>query len=146
MVPSRLLLGAIVRTAERFLVDEHRKRSARKRGGGWTRIPMEIASGELESLDAVDSIDIPELLTAMKRFRKLHPVEAEVAEHRYFLSMTIAQTAASLDRSPRWVDQKWHFARAWLRRELGIKSDARTQVKAQPRTEPRTEPQIEPKA
>ena len=103
---------------------------------------MEIASGELESLDAVDSIDIPELLTAMKRFRKLHPVEAEVAEHRYFLSMTIAQTAASLDRSPRWVDQKWHFARAWLRRELGIKSEVQTQAQAQ--TQPQT--QIEPKA
>ena len=138
--------GAIVRTAERFLVDEHRKRSARKRGGGWTRIPMEIASGELESLDAVDSIDIPELLTAMKRFRKLHPVEAEVAEHRYFLSMTIAQTAASLDRSPRWVDQKWHFARAWLRRELGIKSDAQTQAQTQPQPQTQTETQIEPKA
>ncbi|MAC19297.1 MAG: hypothetical protein CMJ23_06375 [Phycisphaerae bacterium] len=116
--------GAIVRTAERFLVDEHRKRSARKRGGDWKRIPMEIAAGELETLDAVDSLAIPELLAAMKRFRQQHPVEAEVAEHRYFLSMTIAQTAASLGRSPRWVDQKWHFARTWLRRELDIRSEA----------------------
>ena len=112
--------GAIVRTAEQFLVDEHRRRSARKRGGGWSKIPMELASGELADLESVDSVDIPDLLEALGRLREAHPEEAQVAEHRYLLSMTVAQTAAALGRSPRWVNQKWHLARCWLRRELEI--------------------------
>ena len=112
--------GAIVRTAEQFLVDEHRRRSARKRGGGWSKVPMELAAGELADLESVESVDIPDLLEALRKLREAHPEEAQVAEHRYLLSMTVAQTAAALDRSPRWVNQKWHLARCWLRRELEI--------------------------
>ena len=112
--------GAIVRTAEQFLVDEHRRRSARKRGGGWSKVPMELAAGELADLQSVESVDIPDLLEALRKLREAHPEEAQVAEHRYLLSMTVAQTAAALDRSPRWVNQKWHLARCWLRRELEI--------------------------
>ena len=112
--------GAIVRTAEQFLVDEHRRRSARKRGGGWSKVPMELAAGELADLESVESVDIPDLLDALRKLREAHPEEAQVAEHRYLLSMTVAQTAAALGRSPRWVNQKWHLARCWLRRELEI--------------------------
>lgn len=119
--------GAVVRTAEQFLVDEHRRRTALKRGGGWSRLPMEIAAGELADLEMVDSIDVPDLLAALERLRDAHPPEAQVAEHRYLLSMTVEQTAAALGRSPRWVNQKWHLGRCWLRRELGIESRSPTE-------------------
>ena len=118
--------GAVVRTAEQFLVDEHRRRTALKRGGNWSRIPMELAAGELADLEMVDSVDIPDLLEALARLREAHPQEAQVAEHRYLLSMTVEQTAAALGRSPRWVNQKWHLGRCWLRRELGVVSSPTT--------------------
>ena len=43
---------------------------------------------------------------------------AEVVKVRYFLGLSIDETAATMDVSPRTVDNKWRAARAWLYREL----------------------------
>ena len=106
---------ALSATAMRhILVDQARSRRARKRGGGWRRVPLEDAltadGGRFDEL-----VEINDALTRLERFdRRL----GQVVECRYFGGLTVAETAAALDLAPRTVDRAWRKARAWLSREL----------------------------
>jgi len=45
-------------------------------------------------------------------------VLAQIVELRVYGGLTIAECAATLDLSPRSLDRKWAFARAWLQSRL----------------------------
>ena len=47
------------------------------------------------------------------------PKHAEVVLYRYFLGLSIRETAELLDVATGTVDNRWAFAKAWLRREIG---------------------------
>lgn len=113
---------AIAQTVKCYLIDEHRRANAQKRGGGWKRIQLEIAIGELEDASRFADMDIPALHDAMARMRNECPLTLMVVEHRYLLGKTVKQTAACLGVSPRTVDSHWQLGRAWLRRELSRSS------------------------
>ena len=44
---------------------------------------------------------------------------AEVVMLRYFSGLSVEETAAALESSPRTVKREWSVARAWLSRKLG---------------------------
>jgi RNA polymerase sigma factor (sigma-70 family) len=75
---------------------------------------------------AEDSITVPavkddEILAIneiLDRFAKIEPRKAEVVKLRYFVGMTIEETAETLGISPPTAKRDWIFARAWLFREL----------------------------
>jgi hypothetical protein len=46
------------------------------------------------------------------------PETAEVVRLRYFVGMTIPETAAALEIAPRTVNRHWTFARAWLKKTV----------------------------
>jgi DNA-directed RNA polymerase specialized sigma24 family protein len=46
------------------------------------------------------------------------PRKAKVVELRFFGGLSVEETAAALDVSPRTVQTDWAFARAWLYRTL----------------------------
>lgn len=50
---------------------------------------------------------------ALDRFTKIDPVKAELVRLRYFVGLTIEETA-----SVATAKRKWAFARAWLAREM----------------------------
>lgn len=110
--------GAIHRTVERYLVDEHRRATARKRGGGWKRLPLEVAVGELANYDRVVDGDIPALFAALRHLEDTAPLTAAVVRHRYLIGMTVRQTATCLGIAPRTVDNHWKFGRTRLRQHL----------------------------
>jgi RNA polymerase sigma factor (sigma-70 family) len=45
---------------------------------------------------------------------------ARVVECRYFAGLSVEETAAALDLSPRTVKRAWQLGRAWLRKEMGV--------------------------
>lgn len=55
---------------------------------------------------------------ALDRLEAADPRKAEVVMLRYFAGLSVDETAAALEISPRTVDAEWRYARAWLRREL----------------------------
>lgn len=110
--------GAIALAMERFLIEQARAAKALKRGGGWRRIPLEVAVGELNDLAIAREADIEALRSALARLERLDPVAAEVARHRYLVGLTVQQTAMCLSLSPRTVDNKWKIARTRLRQYL----------------------------
>jgi DNA-directed RNA polymerase specialized sigma24 family protein len=48
----------------------------------------------------------------------MHPRKAEVVKLRYFIGLTIQETAETLGVSPATVKLDWSFSRAWLHLEI----------------------------
>ena len=105
---------AIAQAMRRILVDNARRKQARRHGGGLHRT-------ELDTLSAVvgppeeDLLEVDEVLDAL---RTRYPRQAEVAELRYFGGLTCEETANLLKVSEPTVKRDWQFARAWLKREI----------------------------
>ena len=97
-----------------ILVDEARRRTAMKRGGGITPVsdplPPTIPFDDLEQILAVDD--------ALTRLQAIDPQQCRVVELRFFAGMTVEETAEALQLSPRTVKREWRMAKAWLRGEL----------------------------
>ena len=57
---------------------------------------------------------------ALTRLAERDPVKARLVELRYFAGLTGNQAAKVLGISSSSADRAWVYARAWLRRELGV--------------------------
>jgi RNA polymerase sigma factor (TIGR02999 family) len=107
-------LGAASRVIRRVLVEHARSRNRLKRGGGQqlVTLPREIAGDE-----GID-LDLLALDRALQRLGEEDPEEKEVVELRFFGGMSVPEIARVLGVSPRTVERRWSYARAWLFREL----------------------------
>jgi RNA polymerase sigma factor (sigma-70 family) len=61
---------------------------------------------------------LPALDEALDRLEALDPEQASLVELRYFVGLTVEETATALGLSPATVKRRWALARAWLFREL----------------------------
>lgn len=108
--------GAAARAMRDILVDQARRKSAAKRGGGAPR----AAHDAIEDLPAVGQPheDLPNLDLALRKLEQELPRKAEIVMLRYFAGLTIEQVAVVLGVTERTVNRDWLFAKAWLQREL----------------------------
>jgi RNA polymerase sigma factor (TIGR02999 family) len=108
--------AAAAEAMRRILVESARRKARRKHGGGWQRreLPSDIVA-ESQSADDLLAID-----SALAKLAQYDPVKARLVELRFFAGMTGEQAALALSISPSTADRYWVYARAWLRRELGI--------------------------
>lgn len=97
------------------VVDYARAQQAAKRGGGAYVLSLGAAEGVAATDDAVDVVALNE---ALDRLAEQDPRKARVVELRYFVGLSIEETAQALDSSPATIKREWTAARAWLRREL----------------------------
>lgn len=97
-----------------YLVDDARKRGRIKRGGGQ---PAAEISETVAGFDH-DPAEILAVDEALQKLRQRDPQKAKIVELRFFTGLTVDETADVLGISARQVDKEWHFARAWLHREL----------------------------
>lgn len=108
--------GAAALAMRRILVERARARRRLKRGGGVDREDAELdafAAG-LEHADE----EVLALEDALERLSRTDPKKSEVVHLRYFLGLSIEETADALAISPTTVKAHWTFARAWLKREI----------------------------
>ncbi|MCP4589830.1 MAG: sigma-70 family RNA polymerase sigma factor [bacterium] len=119
----RHFFAAAAQAMRHLRIDDVRKRNSQKRGGGRRPVSLEevaeVAGGVARSQALGD--DLVELLAldeALTKLEQRDPRRAQVAMLRYFAGLSIDETAEALGLSPRAVDNDWHFARAWLHREL----------------------------
>jgi RNA polymerase sigma factor (sigma-70 family) len=119
------------------LVDEARRRGARKRGGSGEAIL--VALGDLPdeqpvsgntlgapSLTAAVShgassaetiacgTQLLELDTTLAELSRLNERQALIVEHRFFGGLSVAETASELGVSESSVERDWRVAKAWL--------------------------------
>ena len=111
--------GFAAQAMRMILVDFARHQKRVKRGGG--EIPM-ILGPELDEIADDESqpsqIEILALNQALDRLENRDPRMASVVKLRYFVGMTVQETAAALELSTATVKREWQFARLWLFREL----------------------------
>jgi RNA polymerase sigma factor (TIGR02999 family) len=110
------VLAMAARTMRRVLIDYADRRYTQKRGGG--------AAAALENVDAAlvglheNTEQLRALDEALVRLAELNPRQSQVVEYRFFVGLSIEETAEALGTSPATVKRDWLAARAWLNREL----------------------------
>ena len=108
------LLALAARLMRQILVDQARRRNARKRGG-----EMRIAGlDEQAARTEPPAIDVLALNEALTNLAALDPRLARVVEVKFFAGLTIAETAAALDVSTATAERDWSVARTWLYQRL----------------------------
>jgi RNA polymerase sigma factor (TIGR02999 family) len=105
---------AAAEAMRRILVENARRKSRQKRGGGWQR--------QAVALDAIAGPDRDEEVLAIDealgKLETSNRPAAELVKLRYFAGYTIPEVAEKLGISPRKADQLWVYARAWLLAEI----------------------------
>jgi len=106
--------ASAARAMEQILVEDARKRLAKKRGAGKQPFQLEFDPFGRDS-DPEEILDVHDVL---RRFEIVDGRRAAVVRYRFFAGMTGQETAEIMGISARSVDSDWQFARAWLHREL----------------------------
>jgi RNA polymerase sigma factor (TIGR02999 family) len=112
---QRHFFGAAAQAMRQILVDQARRRGARKRGGDERRI--ELAEGLAYIEPPAD--DVLALDEAIQALQADEPLLAEIVMLRYYSGLSVEETAAVLGQSGSTVKRDWRRARAWLSRRLG---------------------------
>jgi RNA polymerase sigma factor (TIGR02999 family) len=102
------------RAMRSVLVDYARRKQAAKRSGD--RAPAAI--DEIEDLPLVREHEVLGVHEALDRLAAFDPRQGQIVELRYFVGLSIPETAEVLGLSPATVKRDWVSARAWLLREL----------------------------
>ena len=107
--------AAAAQAMRRILVENARRKRAKKRGDGLARQPLDgvVAPGPDEELLALDE--------ALQKLAESDPVKARLVELRYFAGLTGEQAAKVLGISTATADRHWAYARAWLRTEVRVR-------------------------
>jgi RNA polymerase sigma factor (TIGR02999 family) len=111
----RHFFGAAARAMRDILVDQARRKGARKHGGGARRVELNEGLAVIEP-PADDLLAVDDAIQALQAEK---PHLAEIASLRYFAGLSADETAAILGISASTLAREWRFARAWLSRRLG---------------------------
>ncbi|NND71857.1 MAG: sigma-70 family RNA polymerase sigma factor [Rhodothermales bacterium] len=96
------------------VVDYARRQNAAKRGSG-------VKVLDIDALPVISPERTDEILAldeALDRLAELDARQGEVVQLRYFVGLTIAETADVLGLSSATIKREWVSARAWLHREM----------------------------
>jgi RNA polymerase sigma factor (TIGR02999 family) len=100
------------RAMRQVLVDEARRRSARKRGGAGEAILVALGDS-VEEMASCDE-EVIALDEALAELARLNPRQAQMVECRFFAGLNVAETAELLGVSESAIERDWRAAKAWL--------------------------------
>jgi RNA polymerase sigma factor (TIGR02999 family) len=106
--------AAAAEAMRRILVENARRKSRLKRGGGMARQPLE----EAELLTPQPSEDVLALDEALTELASTDRAAADLVQLRYFGGLSMPEVAQTLGISLRTVERLWTFARVWLRERI----------------------------
>lgn len=105
---------AAARAMRDILVEEARRKTAAKRGGGARAVPYDDEAWGFESPpESVLALD-----AAMQRLEREDPDGHRMVLLRTYVGLTIDEIASLIGASTRTAERKWRFLRAWLAREV----------------------------
>jgi RNA polymerase sigma factor (TIGR02999 family) len=106
--------AAAAEAMRRILVENFRRKSSLKRGGGLSR--QEMPASELAAPALSD--DLLALDEALTQLARTDALAAQLVKLRYFAGLTSQQAAEVVGMSARTADRTWTYARAWLLKKL----------------------------
>jgi RNA polymerase sigma factor (TIGR02999 family) len=105
---------AAARAMRDILVEEARRKSAGKRGGGAKPVTFDEDAWGFESPPA----DVLALDAALARLEHQDPDGHALVLLRFYAGLGLEEIASLLGASTRTAERKWRFLRAWLAREM----------------------------
>lgn len=102
-------------TMRRVLIDRARQKKAAKRGGANQRVDLELHDWVSNSTPS-ETIALDDALTALE---EANGEKANVVKLRYFVGLSVEETATAMGISTATVKRHWAYSKAWLRREMG---------------------------
>jgi RNA polymerase sigma-70 factor, ECF subfamily len=104
----------------RILLEHARSRRAQKRGGGYLSIALDeslkLSADKADNIDDVIALD-----EALHALEALDSQQARIVELRFYVDLSVEETAEVLGIGSATVKRDWAMARAWLLRELATK-------------------------
>jgi RNA polymerase sigma factor (TIGR02999 family) len=113
--------SAAAEAMRRILIEHARRKNRNKRQGNMQRIDLDETLAIQEPKDE----DLLVLDEALTRLEQQDTQMSDVLKLRFFVGLTVQETAEALEASPRTVDRQWAAARAWLYREMRKNSGAK---------------------
>jgi RNA polymerase sigma factor (TIGR02999 family) len=98
----------------RILIENARRKSRLKHGGGQIRVELE----GLELASASPDEQVLLLDDALAKLQAQDPQKARIVVMKFFGGMTTGEIAELLGVTERTVERQWAFAKAWLLREI----------------------------
>jgi RNA polymerase sigma factor (TIGR02999 family) len=106
--------AAAAEAIRRILIDKARRKRALRHGAG--QQPLEL--DQLEIAAPAEAEEILEVHEALDRLAAQNKAEAELVKLRYFVGMTLEESAQAMNISARTADNYWAHAKAWLFSEI----------------------------
>ena len=114
---SRTQFFALVATImRRILVDYAKTKHRQKRGGADENLPLEEAFYAAATEE--NNVDLLALDDALKKLEEFDPRKTRLVELKFFVGLSLEETAEIMDISLATVKRDWQMAKAWLHREL----------------------------
>ncbi|MBO0722886.1 MAG: sigma-70 family RNA polymerase sigma factor [Blastocatellia bacterium] len=107
-------IGLAARLMRRVLVDEARYQQAQIHGGKVVHVSL----SDVEGIAHEKGADLVALDEALNELAKFDERLSKIIELRFFVGLSLEETAEALHISPRHVQREWRLAQAWLYREL----------------------------
>ena len=108
--------GIAAQMIRRILVDYARAQGTEKRGSGVVKLELDAALAG--ALDLGLDVDLLTLNDALDRLSHLDARQGRIVELRFFVGLSVDETAEVLNVSPTTIKREWNTARAWLFREM----------------------------
>lgn len=118
--------AAAAEAMRRILIDRARRRRARRHGGGQERVDYD--EGALLA-PAADDERLLDVNAALDEFAALEPEKAELVKLRYFIGLSIEETAQALGISEATAKRWWVYSRTWLYQKVHPSPDMRNTPK-----------------
>ena len=106
--------GAAAEAMRRILIENARRKSRLKHGGGQARLDIE----DLELAETPPDDNILLINEALEHLEAEDAGLARIVVLKFFGGLTIREVAESLELSERTADRQWAFAKAWLYRYI----------------------------
>jgi RNA polymerase sigma factor (TIGR02999 family) len=106
--------AAAAEAMRRILVENARRKSRLKRGGGQLRLNMDdVDLAETTPDDKVLLMD-----EALEQLKAEDPEKAQIVVMKFFAGLSNKEVAESMGKTERTVERHWAFAKAWLFRNI----------------------------
>jgi len=109
--------GAAAEAMRRILIDQARRKLAVRHGGALERVAPDGVMAQIASPDAHDQ-EMLAVHDAIDRLAAQDSRKAELVKLRYFVGLSLEETADALGISEATAKRDWVYARAWRRREI----------------------------
>lgn len=106
--------SAAAEAMRRILIEKARSADREKHGGGRKRVALHDDC----AVDSDPPMELLDLDNALTKLEAIDPQMSNVVKLRYFVGLSIDETAEALSVAPRSIDRQWTAAKAWLYREL----------------------------